>query len=213
MYIRYLDAHRGFSGNTLDQDGLGFQCQAEIFREARDPTVLDAGFGLELVRCDHRAGINLRDAPADIELLALLFDGARSLLQIILIDSLAALCRSKQVGRRQTEIGRSLGNARCGRWFGRSSFLFRIAKNDGARVFGLLRTRFVLILFINCACVVFRRRLLRNWWTSRHLDLLETLAHSFLFAFLAPCRITLPERRNEVQFAQWPAQRFMGLDK
>ncbi len=94
MRVRHFNPHGGLAGDALDQDGLRLQRQAEVLREPRDPAVLDARLGLEFIGGDHRTGVNLRDAAADIELLAFLFDGARAILEVVLIDSLAALCRA-----------------------------------------------------------------------------------------------------------------------
>src|SRR6202043_2031222 len=97
MYVGNFYAHGGFSGDALDQNGLRLQSQAKILGETCNPAVLDASLRLELVCCDHGAWINLRDASADIELLALLLDGARAILQVVLIDFLTALRRPKQL--------------------------------------------------------------------------------------------------------------------
>src|SRR5882762_8003458 len=75
MRVRHFDAYRGLAGDALDQNGLRLQRQAEVLRKTRNPAVFDPRLGLELVRGDHRTWISLRDAPADIELLALLLDG------------------------------------------------------------------------------------------------------------------------------------------
>src|SRR5258708_11026484 len=69
-----FDADSGFAGDALDQNGLGLESQTKVVGESGDAAVLYAGLGLEFKRGDDRAGIDLRDAPADIELLAFLFD-------------------------------------------------------------------------------------------------------------------------------------------
>ena len=86
-----FDADRGFAGDALDQDGFGAQRQAEIVAKAGDAAVFDSGLGLEFESGDHRPGIDLRDVPADVELRALLFDGAGALFQFALVHLLAAL--------------------------------------------------------------------------------------------------------------------------
>src|SRR5439155_16448067 len=67
LVVRDLDADGGLAGNALDQDGFGLQGQAQIFGEANNPAVLDAGFRLEFERGYDRAGVDLRDASLDVE--------------------------------------------------------------------------------------------------------------------------------------------------
>ena len=55
-----LDADGAFAGHAFDEDAFGAHGEAEVFGEAGDAAVLDAGFGLELVGRDHGAGIDLR---------------------------------------------------------------------------------------------------------------------------------------------------------
>src|SRR5579864_1978967 len=55
--VGHFDANRRFSRDALDQDRFGLEREAKIVRKAGDAAVLDAGFGLEFVSRDHRAGI------------------------------------------------------------------------------------------------------------------------------------------------------------
>src|ERR671922_859748 len=91
LVVRDLDADGGFAGNTLDENGFRLQGEAEVFGEADDAAVLDTCFRLELKRSDHRAGIDLRDAALHIEFEALRFDSPRALLQLFLVEFVAAL--------------------------------------------------------------------------------------------------------------------------
>ena len=86
-----FDAHGGFAGNAFDQDRFGLQGEAEIVAQTGDAAVFDAGFGLEFESGDDRAGIDLRDVAGDIELRALLFDGAGAFFQLALVHFFAAL--------------------------------------------------------------------------------------------------------------------------
>ena len=70
----------------------------------------DARFGLEFESGDHRAGIDLGDVTADIELHALLFDSASALFQFGLIHLLATLGVAEQRWRRQSVIGLAESN-------------------------------------------------------------------------------------------------------
>src|SRR5207253_5239477 len=96
LVVRDLDADGGLAGNALDQDGFGLQGQAQIFGEANNPAVLDAGFRLEFERGYDRAGVDLRDASLDVEFLALGFDGTRALLQFLFVELPAALAFVQQ---------------------------------------------------------------------------------------------------------------------
>ncbi len=60
LVVRHLDADGALAGHALDEDALGAHGEAEVFGEAGDAAVFDAGFGLELVGGDHGAGIDLR---------------------------------------------------------------------------------------------------------------------------------------------------------
>ena len=84
--VRHLNADRGLSRHALDQNALGAQRQAQVVTQAGDAAVLDAGFGLELERRDHRAGIDLHHLPADVELAALFRQHLRQVLQLEFVD-------------------------------------------------------------------------------------------------------------------------------
>ncbi len=89
LRVRDFDAHRGFPGDALDQDGFRLEREAQIIGEAGDAAVFDACFRLEFVGGDDGTGIDLRDAAADVKLLALLLDGVRAFLQFIFLDFFA----------------------------------------------------------------------------------------------------------------------------
>ena len=82
LVVRHLDADGRLAGHALDEDALGAQRQAEIVAQAGDAAVLDAGFGLELEGRDHRAGIDLHDLAAHVELAALFGQHLRQVLQL-----------------------------------------------------------------------------------------------------------------------------------
>ena len=75
--VRNLDAHRRLAGDALDQDRFGLQAQAQVFGQRRDAAVLDAGFGLELERGHHRAGVDLHHGAVHVEFFELGFDAHR----------------------------------------------------------------------------------------------------------------------------------------
>src|SRR6266705_3871343 len=105
-----FDADGRLAGNALDQDGFGLQGQAQIFGEANDPAVLDAGFRLEFERGDNAAWVDLRDAALHVKFLAFGFDGTRALLQFLFVELLAALAFAKQRRRRKFVVLITLGN-------------------------------------------------------------------------------------------------------
>src|SRR6202041_272050 len=72
LVIGNLDADGAFAGHALDEDAFGAHGKAEVVCEAGDARVFDAGLGLELIRGDHGAGVDLDDLAADIELAAFL---------------------------------------------------------------------------------------------------------------------------------------------
>ena len=90
LAVRHLDADRGLARDALDQDALGLERQAEVLGELGDAAVLDAGFGLELEGGDHRAGIDLRHLPMDVELGVLLGEHLRQQLEFVGVDRLSA---------------------------------------------------------------------------------------------------------------------------
>src|SRR5262249_10462783 len=81
--IRNFDADGGLARNTFDQNRFRLKGQAQIFGEADDPAVLDAGLGLELKSRHHRAGVDLCDAALNVELKAFFLDGAGAHLKLI----------------------------------------------------------------------------------------------------------------------------------
>ena len=62
-----FNAHRGFSGDAIDDDRLRLHGKAQIIHQVGNAAVFDACFRLEFKRGHHRAGINLRDASGDAE--------------------------------------------------------------------------------------------------------------------------------------------------
>ncbi len=89
--------------HALDQNAFGFQGEAEIVGKIGDAAVFDSGFGLEFERRDHRAGIDLRDLPVNIELGILFDEHLREQLQFIGIDCLLLVGTVQQA-----ELGGSL---------------------------------------------------------------------------------------------------------
>src|SRR6202034_195856 len=71
LVVGDLNAHGAFAGHALDEDGFGFGSEAEVFGEAGDAAVLDAGVGTELEGGDDGAGVDLDDLAGDVELGAL----------------------------------------------------------------------------------------------------------------------------------------------
>src|SRR5665213_2063279 len=67
-----LNADRGFSGHTLDEDGFGGHGEAKVVGEACDARILYTGVGLELEGGDDWAWIDLRHVAVDAALAALL---------------------------------------------------------------------------------------------------------------------------------------------
>src|SRR6266566_94711 len=197
-FVRALDADGGLAGNALDQDGFGLQGQAQIFGEANNPAVLDAGFRLEFERGYDRAGVDLRDASLDVEFLALGFDGTRALLQFLFVELPAALAFVQQRGRRKFVTLVALRN------LGLAGFLdcwfFRIAmknKNRRFRDAGLAvfvsSFRFRLI---GQGATGFEKgssvdRLWRHRLSSGKARFFDSAAHTLLLAALAP---VLPAR-------------------
>src|ERR1700751_1182293 len=99
MRIWHFDSDRGFSWNTLNQNGLGAEGETQIFGQAGNAAVLDARFGLEFKSGDHRAGIDLRHLPVHFEFLAPELDRASVLLQFAFRHFLAALGSLQQAWR------------------------------------------------------------------------------------------------------------------
>ena len=86
-----LNADGAFAGHALNEDALGAHGEAEIFSQAGDAGVLDAGFGLELVGGDHGAGIDLHDLAADVELGALFHEDFGLFAEFVFADGLRAV--------------------------------------------------------------------------------------------------------------------------
>src|ERR1019366_1422137 len=74
--IGHLNAYGGLARDALDQNGLGMQAEAEVFAEADNPGVLDAGFGLELEGGDHGPGVDLHHVAEHVELFEFGLDAA-----------------------------------------------------------------------------------------------------------------------------------------
>ena len=115
LAVRHLDADRGLAGHALDEDALGVQGEAEIVGEAGDAAVLDAGFGLDLERGDDRAGIDLRDLSAHIELGALLGEHLREILELLFVDGEGVFGTMQQRARRKFVASGELRHGRLGR--------------------------------------------------------------------------------------------------
>ena len=88
---------------TVDLPGMrsirmdsAFSARHRSSAKSRDAAVFDARLGFEFVGGDHRSRIDLRDVPADVEFPALLFDGARALLQFVFLYFFAALGHAQQ---------------------------------------------------------------------------------------------------------------------
>ncbi len=110
-----LDADGRLAGNAVDQDRLGLHRQTQVVGEAGDLRVLHAGVGLELERGHDRPGMDLRDRPLDRELAAFLFQQARAVHQLALVDLALGLGRVEQRQRRQgivalAPLGRRFGH-------------------------------------------------------------------------------------------------------
>ena len=100
--IRNLDADGGLAGNAIDQHRFGLHREAQVVGEARDAAVLHAGVRLELVGRHDRARVDLDDGAFDGELAALLFEQARGVHQLALVDLAAGpSAASSSVTRRQ----------------------------------------------------------------------------------------------------------------
>ena len=110
-----LDADGGLAGNAVDQHRLGLHRETQVVGEAGDLRVLHAGVGLELERRHDRPGMDLHDRALDRELAAFLFEQARAVHQLALVDLALGLGRVEQRERRQgvlalAALGRRLGH-------------------------------------------------------------------------------------------------------
>ncbi len=101
--IRHLDAHGALSGHTLDEDALGAHGEAKVIGEPGHARILHARLGLELVGCDHRAGIDLYYLAAHVELAALLNQDLGFFAQFVFADGLGSAAGVEQRAGRQLE--------------------------------------------------------------------------------------------------------------
>ncbi len=118
LVVGDLDADGGFAGHALDEDGFGAHGEAEVVGEAGDAGVLDAGFGLELVGGDHRAGIDLHDLAADVELGAFFDQDAGLFAEHVFADGERGFAGVEEGAGRQLESGDVLGGDGGGADFG-----------------------------------------------------------------------------------------------
>ena len=82
--------------------------EAEVVAQTGDAAVLDTGFGLELEGRDHRAGIDLRDLSANVELAVLLLQHLGRDLEFVFVDGAVLVGPPQQRGRRKLVASRQL---------------------------------------------------------------------------------------------------------
>ena len=86
LAVRDLNPDRALAGHALDQNAFGFHGEAQIIDKIGDAAVLDSRFRLELKRRNHRARIDLRDLPVNLELGILLAQHLRQQFEFIGVD-------------------------------------------------------------------------------------------------------------------------------
>ena len=129
--VRHLNPDCGLARHALDQNALGFERQAEVIREVGDAAVLDARLGLEFERRDHRAGIDLRHLPVNVELGILFRQHLGQQLQFVGINGLLLVRTMQQAAGRQLEAaGRDARHGRLGLGSGVGAFGDFNIRND-----------------------------------------------------------------------------------
>src|SRR6266852_2300551 len=216
MDVGHLDADGGLAGNALDQNGFRLQREAQIFRQADDAAVFDAGLGLELEGGDHRAGIDLRDAALNVEFQALVFDGARTDFELVFIELVAAFAFAQQGNRRQLVIRAALGDLRLAGFPGRRFFLAIRQKQNG-NLPRIARPFLVFVVFKSLAFIPDLNRAFRLGLHGRGANLIHGFAPADARFFQAPAHALLlapvaPALPARLRFLQ-QAQLFHGTDR
>ena len=109
-----------------------FSARHRSSRKVGDAAVLDSGFGLELERRDHRAGVDLRDLPVHFELGVFFGEHLRQQLQFVGIHRLLLVGALQQTARRQLV---SAGDAR----HRRLGLVVAVAALSDLRIYGSSR--------------------------------------------------------------------------
>ena len=109
LVVGNLDADRAFAGHALDENALGAHREAEVFSEAGNAAVLDAGFGLELVGGHHGAGVDLDYLAGDVEFRAFFNQDAGLIAEGVFADNLRARAGVQKRAWRQLEAADVFG--------------------------------------------------------------------------------------------------------
>jgi len=197
-----LRCHGRLAGDALDQDGLRLQRQTEVLCEPRDPAVFDARLGLNSYVVTTGPGlICVMRPPISNSWHFCSMARAQSLRSSSSILSLR-LGHPKQFERGQPEAVAPLAMRGEGAAFAgpssppNANTIARECSTPPSAICGSSSSE--------SAFVPPWPPRATNWRTPLHFDLLEPLAHPFLFAILAPRPIALLQRTNDVQFAHGP---------
>ena len=96
LVVRHLNADGALAGHALDEDGFSAGGEAEVFGEAGDAAVFDAGVGAEFESSDDRAGIDLDDLAEDVELRAFFHQRLGCGAQIVFTDGRGIVAAMEQ---------------------------------------------------------------------------------------------------------------------
>ena len=114
LAIGNLNPDRSLAGHALNENAFGAQAEAEVFCQAGDAVVLDAGIGLEFVSGDHRSGIDVRDLPGDIEFRAFVDEILRQVFQLVFVHRVLLIGTMEQRTGRQLVAAGDLGHGGLG---------------------------------------------------------------------------------------------------
>src|ERR1039457_6034168 len=85
------------------KNALGAHGETKVFSKPGHAAVFDPGLGLEFIRSDHRAGVDLNHLPGHVELGAFLYENFGFFAKFVLAHCLWAGARVQQSAGRQLE--------------------------------------------------------------------------------------------------------------